>query len=80
VWEWCLDHWHENYEGAPVDGSARLDRKAAEGALRLLRGGCWSDSQKYCRSAYRDGSPPGLDEVGNGFRVCCLPQYHHLVS
>ena len=22
VWEWCLDHWHENYEGAPVDGRA----------------------------------------------------------
>ena len=22
VWEWCLDHWHENYQGAPTDGSA----------------------------------------------------------
>ncbi len=22
VWEWCLDEWHSNYEGAPVDGSA----------------------------------------------------------
>jgi formylglycine-generating enzyme required for sulfatase activity len=22
VWEWCADHWHENYEGAPKDGSA----------------------------------------------------------
>jgi formylglycine-generating enzyme required for sulfatase activity len=22
VWEWCLDEWHPNYEGAPVDGSA----------------------------------------------------------
>ena len=22
VWEWCLDEWHDNYEGAPVDGSA----------------------------------------------------------
>ncbi|WP_199291566.1 MULTISPECIES: SUMF1/EgtB/PvdO family nonheme iron enzyme [unclassified Limnothrix] len=20
VWEWCLDDWHENYQGAPVDG------------------------------------------------------------
>ena len=20
VWEWCEDHWHENYEGAPGDG------------------------------------------------------------
>jgi formylglycine-generating enzyme required for sulfatase activity len=22
VWEWCLDDWHGNYEGAPTDGSA----------------------------------------------------------
>jgi hypothetical protein len=22
VWEWCLDDWHDNYEGAPQDGSA----------------------------------------------------------
>lgn len=25
VWEWCLDDWHDNYEGAPTDGSAWLD-------------------------------------------------------
>ena len=22
VWEWCADSWHENYRGAPEDGSA----------------------------------------------------------
>jgi formylglycine-generating enzyme required for sulfatase activity len=22
VWEWCADYWHENYNGAPTDGSA----------------------------------------------------------
>jgi formylglycine-generating enzyme required for sulfatase activity len=22
VWEWCLDPWHGNYNGAPNDGSA----------------------------------------------------------
>lgn len=22
VWEWCQDHWHSNYKGAPVDGSS----------------------------------------------------------
>ncbi|HEV2764745.1 MAG TPA: SUMF1/EgtB/PvdO family nonheme iron enzyme, partial [Pyrinomonadaceae bacterium] len=21
VWEWCLDNWHDNYNGAPADGS-----------------------------------------------------------
>jgi len=24
VWEWCQDHWHSNYQGAPIDGSAWL--------------------------------------------------------
>jgi len=27
VWEWCLDDWHENYEGAPTDSRAWLDNK-----------------------------------------------------
>ena len=27
VWEWCLDHWHGNYKGAPTDGSAWLTDK-----------------------------------------------------
>ena len=22
VWEWCLDHWHRSYAGAPADGTA----------------------------------------------------------
>jgi len=22
VWEWCADHWHDSYDGAPADGSA----------------------------------------------------------
>jgi formylglycine-generating enzyme required for sulfatase activity len=22
VWEWCLDEWHNNYDGAPTDGGA----------------------------------------------------------
>jgi formylglycine-generating enzyme required for sulfatase activity len=24
VWEWCEDAWHDNYKGAPADGSAWL--------------------------------------------------------
>ena len=51
VFEWCQDHWHENYEGAPTDGSAWLtDNKEAN---RLLRGGSWVNNPRDCRSAYR---------------------------
>jgi formylglycine-generating enzyme required for sulfatase activity len=74
VWEWCLDHWHNSYEGAPEDGSAWLDQKAAEDELRLLRGGSWFDRPRNCRSAYRFGFHPGLRPYIGGFRVCCLPQ------
>jgi formylglycine-generating enzyme required for sulfatase activity len=37
VWEWCQDHWHDNYEGVPTDGSAWLSSNA--NANRALRGG-----------------------------------------
>ena len=37
VWEWCADPWHENYEGAPIDGS--VWEEGGDINLRLLRGG-----------------------------------------
>jgi formylglycine-generating enzyme required for sulfatase activity len=74
VWEWCLDHWHDSYEGAPEDGSAWLDEKAAEDERRLLRGGSWSNHPRVCRSVYRGGDHPDYRSDGRGFRVCCLPQ------
>ncbi|TVP63904.1 MAG: formylglycine-generating enzyme family protein, partial [Leptolyngbya sp. LCM1.Bin17] len=39
VWEWCQDHWHGNYEGAPTDGSAWIE--GDDSKLRILRGGSW---------------------------------------
>ena len=51
VWEWCLDHWHNTYDGAPTDGSAWLS--SGESNLRLLRGGSWYVSPWDCRSAFR---------------------------
>jgi formylglycine-generating enzyme required for sulfatase activity len=79
VWEWCLDHWHGTYEGAPVDGSAWLDEEgptAAEDSekRRLLRGGSWNFNPRSCRSAHRDRFQPGNASNDVGFRVVCLPQ------
>ena len=73
VWEWCLDHWHENYEGAPTDGSAWLSEPDEN--LRVLRGGSWNDDPRNCRSASRVinlRDYRGLIDLINGFRVVCV--------
>ena len=69
VLEWCQDHWHDNYEGAPKDGSAWLSSDEREN--RVLRGGSWDDFPWFCRSAYRLNNPPGNRTYNLGFRVCC---------
>jgi len=58
VWEWCADPWHENYEGAPTDGS-----------VRVLRGGSWNYVPDVCRSANRNRVVPVGRGNDVGFRV-----------
>jgi formylglycine-generating enzyme required for sulfatase activity len=70
VWEWCQDHWHDNYEGAPTDGSAWVT--GDEGSNRILRGGSWLDCPWVCRSAYRYSTSPDYAVYNIGFRVICL--------
>jgi formylglycine-generating enzyme required for sulfatase activity len=74
VYEWCLDHWHASYEGAPADGSAWLKPSATDEEERLLRGGSWYNGPRNCRSAYRDRLLPVIASYHVGFRVVCLPQ------
>ncbi|MBX3516754.1 MAG: formylglycine-generating enzyme family protein [Rhodospirillales bacterium] len=68
VWEWCADHWHDSYQGAPTDGSAWIDEGADPGVARVLRGGSWDDYAWSVRSAYRLASDPGYRYSGIGFR------------
>lgn len=42
VWEWCEDDWHENYDGAPEDDSAWIN-KDKDKPGKLLRGDSWND-------------------------------------
>lgn len=71
VLEWCLDDWHDNYEGAPIDGSAWFNIYHKQ-AHFVLRGGSWYNNPKFCRSAYRSNN----NDRGNhgnitGFRIVC---------
>jgi formylglycine-generating enzyme required for sulfatase activity len=70
VWEWCADTWHDNYDGAPRDGSVWT--KNGNDNRSPLRGGSWYDYPIFCRSAYRDISDR-RDVIGSnlGFRVVC---------
>ena len=69
VWEWCQDHWHESYEGAPINGSAWLSEN--EDANRVLRGGAWDSNPRHCRSASRVNQSPDDRFDSFGFRVVC---------
>jgi formylglycine-generating enzyme required for sulfatase activity len=63
--EWCLDAAHDNYKGAPTDGSAWLE--GGDAARRIVRGGSWKDSAERLTSSYRQGLNPergGSREVG----------------
>ena len=70
VLEWCQDHWHNNYEDAPTDGSSWIE--GGDSRRRILRGGAWYFNSGNCRSACRISDDPsnGIDPPV-GFRVVC---------
>jgi formylglycine-generating enzyme required for sulfatase activity len=69
VWEWCADYWHDNYNGAPTNGSAWLSEN--ENDYRLLRGGSWYFNARNCRSAYRNRDNAGNAYNNVGLRLAC---------
>ncbi|MBE9112494.1 SUMF1/EgtB/PvdO family nonheme iron enzyme [Nodosilinea sp. LEGE 07298] len=70
VWEWCLDHYHDDYEGAPTDGTAWTD-EGVTNESRVRRGGSWGVCPGMCRSSYRH--VPRGSSYYLGFRVVCDP-------
>ncbi|NEQ31761.1 MAG: SUMF1/EgtB/PvdO family nonheme iron enzyme [Leptolyngbya sp. SIO4C5] len=69
VLEWCQDVWRENYEGAPIDGSAWVIGNNDK--YKIIRGGSWNYPPRDCRSAYRGYYLPGNRSFVIGFRVYC---------
>jgi formylglycine-generating enzyme required for sulfatase activity len=70
VWEWCGDTWHDNYQGAPKDGSAWIN----DNDDRIVRGGSWFRNPESGRSAARDSLDRAVHvDLGYavGFRVVC---------
>ncbi|WP_375327975.1 SUMF1/EgtB/PvdO family nonheme iron enzyme [Microcystis sp. BLCC-F210] len=69
VWEWCADTWHDNYDGAPTDGSAWIEK--GNDNFSPLRGGSWYFFPTFCRSAFRDYYYRRDGNSNDGFRVVC---------
>jgi formylglycine-generating enzyme required for sulfatase activity len=66
VWQWCADWYDKDYYGAsPADDPPG----PSTGSSRVDRGGSWSDSAWFCRSADRNFIEPGDRDISLGFRV-----------
>lgn len=66
VWEWVEDCDHDNYDGAPADGSAWTNGTCVR---RVLRGGSWDYLPQVARSAKRLRNTPALRSSNGGFRL-----------
>lgn len=67
VWEWCEDVWHENYQGAPTDGSSWVT--AGNPKYRVLHGGSWSSDTSNLHSGYRSKFAPEGHSFQHGLRI-----------
>ena len=71
VWEWCADTWHDNYDGAPTDGSAWIEN--GDDNRSPPRGCSWFSLPDFCRSAFRYFLNRRVNRSSyNGFRVVCV--------
>ncbi|NEQ83981.1 MAG: formylglycine-generating enzyme family protein [Moorea sp. SIO2I5] len=66
LWEWCADPIHENYEGAPTDGSVWVSHNHND---YLMRGGSCYSYPWLCRSASRIDYNRDDINYAVGFRV-----------
>ena len=70
VGQWVEDCWHKDYQGAPIDGSAWIDKNCA---ARVIRSGSWKNDASYIRPASRDRYDTGVRYPTHGFRVVATP-------
>lgn len=67
VWEWCADRWHEDYQGAPTDGSVWIG--GGDTSRRVVRGGAWDSYPKDLRVGVRVGDEAVFRSRYVGFRL-----------
>ncbi|MBR6925683.1 MAG: SUMF1/EgtB/PvdO family nonheme iron enzyme, partial [Bacteroidaceae bacterium] len=70
VWEWCQDWYGITYY---ENSSTIAPQGPASGTYRVLRGGSWFLSARYCRVAYRSYEYPEYRSYNNGLRLVLAP-------
>jgi formylglycine-generating enzyme required for sulfatase activity len=79
VREWVEDCWHDNYHGAPGDGSA-WSKNCPNESVRVLRGGSWYYYASVVRAAIRFRNAPPIRNAPTiryeniSFRVARTPR------
>ncbi|MCE7926419.1 MAG: PKD domain-containing protein [Haliscomenobacteraceae bacterium CHB4] len=66
VWEWVEDYWHNDYTGAPTDGSPWVD---PPGFARVMRGGSYRTDPLFCRISSRSSLSSITKRSDVGFRL-----------
>ena len=80
VLEWVQDEWHDDYSGAPRDGSGwcsgicpvntdDFNYNINDSTDRVLRGGGWSYEATILRNAYRIYDSPTYQLINSGGRL-----------
>lgn len=71
VWEWCQDRWDESaYRKRGVEWIDRYEEDGEDSTNRVIRGGSWVDTARYCRAAFRFWILPTNRGRDVGFRLC----------
>jgi formylglycine-generating enzyme required for sulfatase activity len=66
VWQWVQDCYHDDYNGAPADGSVWT---GGDCSRRIVRGGSWLIKPEFLRAAFRVGVTTDDRNSDLGFRV-----------
>jgi formylglycine-generating enzyme required for sulfatase activity len=69
VWEWVEDCWHDDYNDAPIDGTAWLEMNGGNCGVRLRRGGGWTNPPMSLRSSLRNWYSADTRSILIGFRL-----------
>jgi formylglycine-generating enzyme required for sulfatase activity len=69
VWEWVEDCWHNNYNGAPTNGSSWRKENDGDCSQRVIRGGSWLDGVVVLRVSNRGSTKADIGSSLIGFRL-----------